>query len=344
MEDFEKVYNFENLYEAHRLARRCKRDRTEIIDYELNLSSNLCRLQNELKNQTFKISGYNKFKIYDPKEREIQALCYNDRVMQHSLCDNVLKPIFEKKLIYDNSACRENKGPHFAINRLTKFFRDYYKTYKTADGYILKCDVKKFFPSINHEILKRKLNKIIKDKKVLNLLYQIIDSFNLNTGKGLPMGNQTSQWFALYYLDSVDRLIKEKLKIKYYTRYMDDFVLIHNSKNYLRYCKDKIEDVLNKQLKLDFNDKTQIFPIRNGVDYLGFHFYLTDTGKVIRKLRNSSKKRFKRRLKTLQRDYKNGSKSLEDIKMSLSSYKGHLKHGHTYMLKKKIYNNFVLKK
>lgn len=147
------------------------------------------------------------------------------------MCDEVLAPILDKKLIYDNSACRIGKGTHFAIGRVSKFLHDFYKK-NGANGYFLKCDIRKFFDNIDHEVLRRKLATVIEDKQVLSLLYQIIDSFEVTSGKGLPLGNQTSQWFAIFYLDGFDRLIKEKLKIKYYSRYMDDYVLIHHDKDW----------------------------------------------------------------------------------------------------------------
>ena len=132
---------------------------------------------------------------------------------------------------------------------------------------------------IDHEILKKKLVRVFTDADVLNLLYQIIDSFEVTPGKGLPMGNQTSQWFAIYYLDGFDRQIKEKLRIKYYSRYMDDCVLIHPDKQYLKECLVCMREYVQKELQLNFNEKTQVFPLRSGVDYLGWHIYLSDTGK-----------------------------------------------------------------
>lgn len=235
MEEYEKIYNFENLYQAHKLARRGKQNTKEVIQYEMRLSENLERLRFHLIHYTYQIRGYYKFLIHDPKEREIQALCYGDRIVQHSLCDNVLAPYMKNHLIYDNSACQKGKGTHFALDRLTGFLRQYYRTYG-SDGFILKCDVRKYFNSVSHEVLKRKIQKTSLSEDVKWLLELIIDSYEQEEGRGLPMGNQTSQWFALYYLDGLDRLIKEKLHIRYYTRYMDDMILIHSDKEYLNEC------------------------------------------------------------------------------------------------------------
>ena len=211
-----------------------------------------------------------------------------------------------------------------------------------------KYDVRHFFDSIDHDVLKEMI-KDIPDRNVLGLLYHIINSYakdkNPVTGeeKGLPMGNQTSQWFALYYLDPLDSLIKEKMHIKHYVRYMDDGIMIHESKEYLNEVKKEM-DIMADKLKIKFNAKTQIFPISEGVDFLGFRFYLTDTGKVIKRLRTSNKKRWKRRLKKFKREYREGTKTLEDVSRSIVSYNGHLSHGHTYKLKKKVMSKFVLTK
>ena len=155
------------------------------------------------------------------------------------------------------------------------------------------------------------------------------------------MGNQSSQWFALYYLDGIDRIIKEKYRIRYYTRYMDDLILLHPDRELLSACLDEIRAYAADTLKLEFNQKTQIAPIAQGVDYVGWRFYLTDTGKVIRRLRTSAKKRYKRRLKLFQKQYAAWEIEYDEIKMSLASYRGHLKHGHTWKLNKKIYRNLA---
>ena len=329
MTDYEKICDFENLYKAHKRARFCKRHKKDVILFEMNLAENLWKIKNSLENRTYKVSGYNKFMIFDPKEREIQALSYYDRIVQHVLCDEVLTPFFDKRLIYDNCACRIGKGTHFALKRLSTFFQQHYKKYG-ANGYILKCDIRKYFPSIHHDVLKNRLQKIIPDKDILSLLFHIIDSFEHSPDRGLPMGNQTSQLFALYYLNPLDRFIKEKLKIKHYVRYMGDLVLLSDDKDYLKNCLKSMQSLVN--------NKTQIFPIKNGVDFLGFHFYLTDSGKIIKKLRRSSKIRFKNRLKKLQHEYKTGNTKLDDINMSLASYYGHLKHGHTYKLRASVFS------
>ncbi len=337
---YDLIYDFKNLYTSYKLAARCKRNKRDVIDFEYNLAHELWKLHHELKDGTYKLSGYYHFKIFDPKERDIQALYFRDRVMQHSLCDNILRPFFENRLIYDCAACRRGKGTKFAEDRMTEFLRRFYGGHGTK-GYILKCDVRKYFDNIDHDVLKDRL-KNFPDERIRKLLYEIIDSFNADTGKGLPLGNQSSQWFALYYLDPIDRRIKEKWRIRYYTRYMDDLILIHEDKEYLKQVLADIREYAADRLKLEFNEKTQLFPISEGADYVGWHFYLTDTGKVIKRLRTSNKRRLKRRLKGFQKRYNRYEMNLDDIKRSLSSYNGHLKHGHTYRLRKNIFSKFVL--
>lgn len=176
------------------------------------------------------------------------------------------------------------------------------------------------------------------------MLFNIIDSYETEVGKGLPLGNQTSQWFAIYYLDGFDRLIKEKLRIKYYSRYMDDCIILCKDKIILRYYKNILENYLNNKFKLHFNSKTQIVTMKNGVNYLGWHFYFAKNGKIIRKLKNQTKKKYKRKLKYMKKMYENEKMEFNEIKQVLSSYKGHLSHGHTYRLRKQFLSKFVLNK
>lgn len=341
--NYDELFTFDNLYEAHLKARKGKRSKQDVIDFELALSENLWQLYDSLHNRTYTIDGYNKFNIYEPKKREIQALTYKDRVVQHVLCDLYLYPLLTSRFIYDNGACQKGKGTDFAMDRLSYFFREFFKKHGT-DGYILKADIHHFFPSIDHENLRWIVSRVVKDEDIMSMLNMIIDSYNKDTGMGIPMGNQTSQLFALYYLDPLDRLIKERLHIKYYVRYMDDCILIHEDKEYLKHCLNRMTGVIEDDLLLEFNDKTQIFPIKNGVDFLGFHFYLTDTGKVIRKLKQASKKRYKKRMKKLKNDYNSGKIELEDVKKVFPGFNGHLSRGHTYRLKKSVLKEFVLKR
>jgi len=332
---YDELCSFENLYKAHKAARKGKRHKREVIEFEMNLAENLCRLQRELEARTYRQRGYYHFMVYEPKARSIYAPYYIDRVVQHCLCDNILASVLEPRLIHDNAACRVGKGTHFAIRRLSHFLTAHYRRHGAA-GYFLKCDIRKYFDNIDHAVLLQKLARTFRDPDLFSLLRNIIDSYEKSPGKGLPLGNQCSQWFALYYLDSLDRLIKERLHVRHYIRYMDDFVLVHEDKAFLRDCLRAIQAHCRDVLGLELNSKTQIFPIQNGVDFLGWHHYLTGTGKVVRKLLLPSKQRLRRRMKGLQSGYAVRLLDWDDVKRSIASTDGHLRHGHTYRLRARI--------
>ena len=169
---YEKIYDFQNLYNAHKRARLGKRNTREVIEFELNLSENLTRLSDSLRNHSYKVSGYYSFDVYDPKLRKIHALHYRDRVVQHAICDEVLMPVLERKLIYDSAACRVGKGTGFAVRRVSAFMNEFYRRHGTS-GYFLKCDVRKFFENIDHEILKAKLTRVFNSFTCFILKYMI---------------------------------------------------------------------------------------------------------------------------------------------------------------------------
>ena len=214
MINYNDIFSFKNLYLAHFKARLGKRHKREVIDFELDLGNNIWKLKRDLDKRNYTIKGYNSFIITDPKKRLIQALKYSDRVVQHALVDNYLMPLLERHLIYDNGACRKNKGTDFCIKRVRMFLTKHFHECKN-NGYILKFDIHHYFESIKHSILKDKLRKIVCDEDILHLLFKIIDSYSDYENSGLPIGNQTSQCFALYYLDIIDRLIKEKSVINF---------------------------------------------------------------------------------------------------------------------------------
>lgn len=283
---------------------------------------------------------------------ELNALNYREKAVIYGfyICDNILEPAFSKAFIRDNYASQSGRGTHDGLYRLEEFMRSYYFTRKAkaererraaglpppgpeevrrySDGWVLKCDISKYFYSIQHEPLKQMTRKYIKDPDILWLVDLIVDS---TENPGIPIGNQTSQWFAVMYLSGMDHFIKEKLGIRYYGRYMDDFYLIHEDKAYLQYCRGEIERYVAR-LGLRLNKKTNIFPLRNGIDFLGFHTYLTESGKIIRKVRRSSKSNAQRKLKK-QRGLLDREKiSLSDIEQSYGSWRSHAVKGNCYHL------------
>jgi retron-type reverse transcriptase len=278
------------------------------------------------------VPAYTYFKVYDPKVRSIQALPFAGRVVQHLICDKVLWPHFDKRLIYDNAACRKNKGTDFAIKRLRQFLSK-----QTAQGWYLKIDIKKYFASVNHSKLKSMLTKEALPPDINILLNKIIDSYSTPESKkddpcGLPMGNMTSQLFALFYLDPVDRLIKEKLRVKHYIRYMDDLILLHSDKVFLQECLVQIT-TLCQDLKLELNSKTQIGKLANGFGFLGWHFRLLPSGKIIQKLTAQAKRNKIRKLKKLQNDYSFEDLDTKEVMQRVQSHIAHLDKGDSYNFK-----------
>ncbi|MCL2467576.1 MAG: reverse transcriptase domain-containing protein [Micrococcales bacterium] len=333
-DDYDIMCDFERLYHAHEAARRGKQNKRDVVAFEMNLAENLCHLRDELKHRTYHPRPYHRFVVLDPKRRDIEAPAYRDRVVQHCLCDEILRPALDPRLVYDNAACRIGKGTHFALDRVSRFLREHHRRHGAA-GYILKFDVRHYFASIDHEILQERLRKVFRSPDLLALLGTIIQSSASVSGKGLALGNQASQWFALYYLDAVDRLVKEELRVRHYSRYMDDGVLIHPSRDYLKACLDRIVEQA-ALLKIEMNDKTQIAPISQGIKYLGFHLYLTDSGMVVRKVNRSTAIRMRRCLAAVAARYSHGDANVYDVQQRVNSYVAHLSHGNTYALRRDI--------
>ena len=324
---YERIYDFDNLYKAFLLARRGKRWKHAVAKFEVNLVENLIRLQDELKSNTYKPGEYYTFKVYEPKERDVMTNAFRDKVVQHSLCDNALEPLTIKHLILDNAASQRGKGTHFALDRLENAMHSFYRRYGTK-GWVLKCDIRKYFYSIPHDYLKQVLRPLIPEDDLWWLICMIIDSTD---DPGIPIGNQSSQLLAVLALSPLDHFIKEKLQIKYYGRYQDDFYLIHHDKEYLKQCLRDIQSFL-KPKDMVLNQKTQIFPLKNGLDFLGFHFYLTESGKVVRKLRHRSKTKMVKKLRKFRKLLDEGNISMETINQSYQSWRGHAKHGDCYHL------------
>lgn len=335
---FEEAFTFEKLLIAHKKCRRSKQHKRATISFEINLASKLSTISQQILSGKFKLGEYRVFKIYEPKERLIEALPYNDRVVLMAFCTNIIEPKLEKSLIFDNVACRKGKGTLFGIKRLHKFLHDYYHKFG-EDGYFLKCDVRKYFQSINHEILLKNLHKTALDAEDLKFVEIILNSKNSESGVGLPIGNQTSQWFGLFYLNKIDRLVKETLGVKYYVRYMDDMILVHHDKEFLKFCKEQIEKCANEQLKLQLNSKTQIGKLSNGIDFLGFRHILSKNGKVLCFLRGHGKRRLTKNMRSLHKLETAGLIDEEYKAVRLNAYQAHLKHSHS----KRLYLNLKSK-
>lgn len=335
---YQEIYKFENLYKAYIKAHKGKRYKNEVLNFKMNLEGNLIELQNELIHKTFENGRYREFKIYEPKERVIMALPFKDRIVHHALC-NAIEPIFENRFIYDSYACRQGKGTHAAADRTTSFLRKVSNKWDSI--YCLKADIKKYFYSIDHTILKSLIRKRIVCKDTLWLIDKIIDSTadpNELNPVGIPIGNLTSQLFANIYLNELDYFLKHELKEKYYIRYMDDFIILHNNKKHLWHLLDEIRGFLDSKLNLKLNGKTSVFPINHGIDFVGYRIWSTH-----RLLRKSSIKRIKRGLKRLQKDFNEGKIPLEKVEATIMSWIGHSKHANTHRIRKKVMGNIKLK-
>lgn len=307
--------------------------------FSFNLEENLIQIQNELIYKSFETGRYRFFYVYDPKTRLVASLPFKDRVVQHALC-NILEPLFELRFIFDSYACRKGKGMHAGANRATHFLRETRR--KWGNVYCLKCDIEKYFPSINHAILKSIIRRRISCVDTLWLIDGIIDSSSDDGNarkRGLPIGNLTSQLWANVYLDILDHFVKEVLRERYYIRYMDDFIILGASKSHLWEVKYEIERFLDEYLSLRLNGKTGIAPIEQSIDFLGYRIWPTH-----RRLRKSSKKRMKRKLKAFQRKYKNNEMEFDQINACIQSWLGHARHCNSYSLRKKLLNNTIFTK
>ena len=319
----EDAVSFDELYKGLKKSCRNVRWKDSVTGYEANGLKNTYELRKSLLNGTYKISGYQHFKVHEPKEREIVATRIKDRQFQRSLCDNVLYPQVTRSFIRDNCACLRGRGVDDALNRLTVHLQRYFRKHR-ATGYVLKCDIRHYFAETPHEIAKAAIRKRLTDKRAAFYIDQIIDSFGGDHGIGL--GSQVSQITELAVLDDLDHYIKERLRIKHYLRYMDDFILIHHDKAVLQNALKEIEKQLSA-LGLTLNRKTQIFPLKEGIVWLKWRFILTDTGKVIRRISRKSVVRERRKLKRMAKLVMAGRIPADAMKESFVTWKAHASRG-----------------
>lgn len=316
---WEKVITYDNLYLAYRRARKGKSTRRAVIKFEKDIEGNLLRLQKSLRDKTFTTSSYKTRTIYEPKQRDIYILpFYPDRIVQHALLQ-ILIPIWDKLMITDSYSCRVGKGMHVASTKCMRFVTKY--------EYCLKCDISKFYPSINHNILLNIINNKIKCKDTLWLLEDIIRSFPGETNT--PIGNYTSQWFGNLYMNELDTFIKQK-GFKPYLRYCDDFVIFHDDKKVLHNLSVEINEFITTKLNLKFS-KCSVFHTYQGVDFLGYRHF---KGYLL--LRKTTAKRVKKRLPILLKNFKKGKITQEQFDSSIASTKGWLKWANTYNLMREV--------
>jgi retron-type reverse transcriptase len=323
--DWEKVISFGALYEGLQKAQRNVMWKDSVCGYSMNSLENTLKLREELENGTYQISQYQRFMIHEPKLREIVATRIRDRQFQRSICDNALYRDMTRTFIYDNCACLRGKGVDFALNRLETHLRRYYRKHGN-DGWVLRCDIRHYFPETPHEVAKAAIRKRVKDPRCAKAAEDIIDSFGGDRGIGL--GSQVSQLVELAVLDDIDHFIKERLRIKHYVRYMDDFILIHEDRKVLENAMREIISRINA-LGLEMNKKTQIGPLRHGIRFLKWRFILTDSGKVIRRIGRQSIVKERRKLKKLAEKIKRGEIPEDFLWLSFQSWRANAMRGHT---------------
>ena len=343
---FDKIVSFDNLLSAAKKAQKGKRFKKTTALFNLNLEKELFKIQKELKDGVYRHGDYLDFYIHDSKRRLISAAPYRDRVVHHALC-NIIEPIFDKTFIFDSYACRSGKGVHAAVNRYTEFSR--------KNRYVLKCDIQKYFQSVDHEILLAIVSNKIRCQRTLSLIKEIVCS---RIGKGnveyfrnddlftpysrtraIPIGNLTSQFFANVYLNDFDHFIKEQLRCRFYIRYVDDFVVFDNSKKRLNAIKEHLKEYLDTlRLKLH-RKKCRVYRVEEGISFLGYRIFPTH-----RLLKKDNALKMRRRLRQLSRQYREGHISLENIRERIQSWIGHAGHADTYRLRRRMLGSVVFKK
>ena len=338
---YAQVHSWPNLLLAYRNASRGKRGRAAAAGFEYRLEDHLVSLQEELERQTYRPGPYSSFYIHAPKRRLISAAPFRDRVVHHALC-NVIVPVFERGFIHDSYANRVGKGTHRAIDRAQFYARRY--------RYVLPCDVRKFFPSIDHAILRGILARRIRDRDVLWLIDRILDSgagvlseeyemvyfagddlFAACRPRGLPIGNLTSQFWANCTLDPVDHFVKRELRCRAYVRYVDDMLLFGDDKKQLWRWKQAIMDRL-AGLRLTLHERrAQVRPVTEGIPFLGFNLYPHR-----RRLKRRNGVNYARRFRSLVRDYCAGRITLERLTASARGWANHARHGDTLGLRQAV--------
>lgn len=319
-DNFDEVFSYEHLYQAYRKCRRKVAWKASVQKYITQAPLLVNQTYERLQQGKFRSTGFYEFDIHERgKQRHIKSVTVGERVVQRCLCDYALVPMLGRTFIYDNAASLKYKGYHFAIRRLCQHLREHYRKYG-KDGYILLFDFRKFFDNVSHKVCKDILRQEFTDERIINITEHFIDMFG---EKGLGLGSQISQTFALASANRLDHYIKEYCGVHGYGRYMDDGYLIDYSKEYLQWCLEGIRRIC-KELDITLNEKkTQIVKLSHGFTYLKTRFYLTDTGKILRKIYKRSVTRERRKLKKFVPLLQAGIMTYEDVYTSWQSWKSY---------------------
>ena len=319
-DSFDAVFTYENLYQAYKCCRRGVAWKSSVQRYIANAPLLVCRTHKQLHDGIFRSPGFYEFDLYERgKCRHIRSTVIGERVVQRCLCDRALVPMLGRTFIYDNGASMKYKGYDFAIRRITSHLQKHYRRYG-QEGYVLLFDFSKFFDNISHAVIKAALRKEFTDERLLKLTFHFIDAFG---DIGMGLGSQISQVLALESANRLDHYIKEVLRIKYYGRYMDDGYLIHPSKEYLQKCVAAIKKIC-EDLGIKLNTKkTQIVKLSHGFTWLKVRFFLTKSGKVVKKIYKRSVTRMRVKLKKLKKRLSEGLLLPSDVYQTWQSWRAY---------------------
>lgn len=323
---FDNVIKQENLIKAFYSARKGVNWKASVQKYGANVIQNTIKSHDELESKTYKQKRFYEFDILERgKKRHITSVHISDRVIQKSVCDNGIVPIIEKSLIYDNGASQKGKGTDFARKRLKRHLCNYIK-HNGIDGYIVQLDCHDFFASISHDVVEKMLHELIADEELIDLTMQFVNQFE----NGMGLGSQVCQILAVAYPNKIDHLIKEKLRCKWYGRYMDDSYIIVKTK---KEAKEILQYVTEQYLKigLTMNEKkTQIVKLKHGFIYLQDRYFITETGKIIVKVGRNAVTRNRRKMKKLANRFYRKEITFSDVRMFFASHMGYLQHKNAY--------------
>lgn len=325
-DDFDTVFSYGNLYRAYKLCRRGVAWKCSTQKYMTQAPLNVLRTYHALQEGNFKSKGFMEFDIFERgKVRHIRSVGIEERVVQRCLCDNSLVPLMGRTFIYDNGASQKGKGYSFSVKRMCHHLRQHYRKYGN-EGYVLLFDFRKFFDNVSHRITTMELEKNLTDKRLLRISQYFIDAFG---DVGLGLGSQISQTMALASANRLDHFVKEVLRIKGYGRYMDDGYLLHPSKAYLKGCLEAIKVICN-ELEIKLNpQKTQIVKLSHGFSFLKVKFFLTKTGKIIRRMHHSGIVRMRKKLKSFRCMVEKGKMQVCDVYASFQSWRAYAKEFHS---------------
>lgn len=349
---YEELCSFETLWRAYLRTRRGKRSKMSTAAFEFNAIEELLILSKSLLQGKLQPDPLDTFMIHEPKDRLIQAPSFRDKVVQRNLTDNIVYDALSMSFTLDTYAAQYGKGTHFGVEMLERHMRTYFLRKKGADeavrkaaglpyrpmeewdyakGAVIKGDIRHFFQSIDHDRLKTALSMRFSDPRLRALMWRYIDAID----EGLALGHQTSHIYAVFFVHSIMHFVSEKLQLPLTGMYMDDWYVICPDMNTARGAL-RIITAEFAGLGLELNNKTNIFPLQNGIDFCGFHTYLTHSGRVVKKLRYSSIKRMKRRIRKWEEEYAAGERTREKIEESFLAWEAHAKHGDTRDLRREM--------